>query len=350
MRKHLELPPLNSEQMEILNGSLLGDGCIVCYNKIKIKNRNGYFSKIQSCQDILSNDKKDYLDWHFKKLTPFSSRISLGENKNKILNTKNGIRNIKDKKTNYYSYKYTTHAHPNFTDLARKWYLNDGNKFILKNNRRIKIVPKDLRLTSLSTCIWFMDDGTLDAKNGNATFCTHGFTFEECEFLSKRLYEDVGIKGYVRKDWRGYPIIFVGVESYKDLINLIKPHVEWECLKNKLNESYNKIHQIGENHSQSTLNELQVKEIIKLRLNKIPVKEIAKLFNVSEATVSMISSGARWGHLKCALIVKKKPRVNNENKQKIIELSKLGISQKDIALQLDINQSTVSRILKKYEL
>lgn len=69
-------------------------------------------------------------------------------------------------------------------------------------------------------------------------FCTHGFTWDDCEFLVERLKQDVGIKSHVKIHNKKYPIIFVGFESQKDLINLIKPHIEWDCFKHKLDDSY----------------------------------------------------------------------------------------------------------------
>lgn len=189
-----------------------------------------------------------------------------------------------------------------------------------------------------------MDDGTLDAKNGNATFCTHGFTWQECEFLVERLKQDVGIDSRVRKDWRGYPMVFVGVKSHKDLINLIRPHVKWDCFKYKLDDNYNKIHQSGENHSQAKLTEEQAKEMIMRRRAGESVVKIAESFNTSKANVSLVTSGSSWKHLNDGIKVKRKPRVTKEQNQQMVMLLGEGMSQKEIASKLNVNQSTVSRI------
>lgn len=51
----------------------------------------------------------------------------------------------------------------------------------------------------------------------------------------------------------------------------------------------------GENHRLAKLTEAQAIEILKSR--HIPGREMAKRFNVSEATVSFIRSGKIWSHL-----------------------------------------------------
>lgn len=339
----MQLPPLTDVQLEIVNGSLLGDGSL---HRVNNTNWNWKFTKGQSVRDITGCDKRSYMDWHFRSLSPYSSKLARRTSNNKIVTTSEGVMSIKTGAACSESYKFTTHCHPYWTDLAKKWYSWQDGKPVKKSNRIVKIVPTDLILTPLSVCVWFMDDGTLDAKNGNATFCTHGFTWEECEFLVQRLKRDVGIESHVRKDWRGYPMIFVGVRSHKDLINLIRPHVGWDCFKYKLDESYDKIHQAGENHSQAKLTEIRAREMISLRHEGKSVAELAEIFKVSKASVSMVTSGKHWHHLGDRVEITKKPRVTAEQKNRVRELHNQGMMQKEIATQIGINQATVSRILK----
>lgn len=341
MKKHLEMPELTNFQMEIVNGSLLGDASI---SGVRNKNWNWKFTKGQSVSDHIGCDKQTYMNWHMKQLTPYSTKLSKRSVFVKIVNTPNGISNEISLEP-YEKYEFTTHCHPCWTKLAKKWYLWENDKPVIKNGRTIKIVPNDLVLTPLTLCVWFMDDGSLDTKNGNATLCTHGFTWEECEFLVKRLNIDLGIVSWVRNESRGYPIIFIGVESFKSVVDLIKPYVAWDCFQYKLDSNYQKIHQSGEYHSQSKITEKDAKSIIGLRKAGISVKDIAKKFNLTSGAISQITSGARWSHLNETCDIKKKPRVTKEQKQKIINLCHL--EQKDIANLVGVNQSTVSRILNK---
>jgi transposase len=346
MRQHLTLPPLTDKQLQIVNGSLLGDASL-CKQR-KCLNANWKFTKGQSIFDNIGCNKKIFMDWHFDNLYPYSSKLSLRSSNYKLINLKyKKILNVHTNEQQTHSYIFSTHAHPTWTDLAKKWYLwNDNNSVVLKNNRIIKIVPRDLILTSLTVCIWFMDDGSLDAKNGNAIFCTNGFTKDDCEFLVERLEKDVGIKSHVRYK-AGYPVIFVGVKFHKHLINLIKQHVEWDCFKYKIDDTYDKIHNSGENHPLAKLSESAAKKMIEMRQSGKSVLEIANLFKVSDSNVSLITSGFRWKHLENNILVRKKPRLTKEIKDQIITLNQEGIFQKEIAKKLNVNQSTISRTLAK---
>lgn len=313
-----------TRQNEILTGALLGDGSL--YWSKANPEANSKFTFTQSLRDNEGISKYTYLGWMFNELMPASNSVT----------------------NNEINYTLVTYTDKIFSELEKKWYLRDENGFHINNNQgnRTKIVPSDLLLTPLTVCIWFMDDGALDAKNGNATFCTHGFTWEECEFLTERLKIDVNIECHVKKDWRNYPVIFVGVKSQKDLINLIKPHVAWDCFKYKLDDSYDKVHQSGENHSQAKLTDMRAREMITLRKAGKSIAQLAEIFKVSKSNVSLITSGERWTHLRESVSVAKKPRVTKNQIEQIVILAKQGRFQKDIANELNVNQSTVSRILK----
>lgn len=343
MKIHKQLPQLTTTQLEIVNGSLLGDG-FLAGGRVN-NNRNWIFGKSQSIFDKDGIDKEKYMKWHVKHFGSHAANLNKRDSYKKIKNTPNGIENVKSDIPSK-SYAFCTFRHPIWTELSKKWYLRNNDELVIKNNKTVKIIPLDLKLTPLSVCIWFMDDGSLDAKNGNAVFCTHGFTWSECEFLVERLKRDVGINSWVRNDWRGYPMIFVGVSSHKDLIHLIKPHVDWDCFKYKLDDSYSKLPHVGENHSRTKLVEKDILEIIDLRKSGISVKEIAKTFKMTNAAVSMITSGDRWRHLKTDRIeIIRKPRISCDKKKLIVELSATGIMQKDIAEITGVNKTTVSRIL-----
>jgi predicted transcriptional regulator len=321
---------LTEKQMEIINGSLLGDGCI--WNNFV--DPMCKFQLGQSKLDKDGIDKKTYILWFAFEFIELGITLRLKKKKGTGLANPNKI---------YENYLLTTRSHLFWTELEKKWYIPIEHKYF----KRKKIVPRDLILTPLILCVWMMEDGSNYTKDGNITLETQGFYKEDVDFLIERLNKDLSIKATKKKNttgdnqWR----IFIGVESFRHIVDLIKPYVAWDCFQYKLDSNYQKIHQAGEHHSQSKITEKDAKSIIGLRKAGISVKDIAKKFNLTSGAISQITSGARWSHLNENCDIKKKPRITKEQKQKIIDLCHL--EQKDIAKLVGVNQSTVSRILNK---
>lgn len=273
--------------------------------------------------------------------------VKSGQTKGKVVN-KNGM--ILDKSVDhaYTTYRFSTRAVPYFTALARRWYRNSDGRFDRNHlGRIIKRVPDDLRLTPLSVCIWYMDDGSCYPKDANAHLHTQGFTVEECEYLIERLRVDLGVNASLIMK-RNQPIIYIGSRSYFDFIDLIKPHVSWDCFKYKLDvESYQKSPQLGESHSQSKLSTQQVLSIRKLYAEGLPCKEIAEKFGICSSNVTLVASGSRWKHLGLSDIRRRQtPRVSTTVRAQIVSLATRH-SQQQLAEMFQLNQSTVSRIIAK---
>jgi DNA-binding MarR family transcriptional regulator len=341
MRKYIELPLLTPMQLEIVNGLLLGDGSL---HHIRNINGNWKFVTSQIEFDNKGVDKITYMEWIFKKFMPYSSKLTKSTCKNKIKHIDGKIVNFYGEGTNK-QYSLTTHCHPNWTELSKKWYLWKDGELVLRKNKIIKIVPNNLVLTPLTICLWLMDDGSVDAKRGNIILSTNGFTINECEFLVTLLKKDMGILANVKTKVDG-PVIRFGVESYKKLLSIIKPCIKWDCFKYKIDDSYDKIHQQGEYHSQSKLTEVQVKKIFEFYNNGVEQKEIAKQFNVSQPAISEIVTGKNWSYIGIGKPGRKFKKLSIDIKNKIIEYVKEGRKQKDIAKELGIDQSTVSKTLK----
>jgi transcriptional regulator len=320
---------LTAKQLEIINGSLLGDGTIWT-------NFIDPMCKFQLSQSKLDKDginKKSYFSWWAEEFIDIGCSIRPRTIQPKGILYANKI---------YHSYVFTTKCNYFWTELEKKWY----KPIVHPRLKRKKIIPNDLKLTPLTTCIWIMEDGSNYAKGGNLTIETQGFSPSEVDFLIHRLYEDLSIKATKKRTKKNDQYrIFVGVKYQKNLIEIIKPYVAWECFKYKLDNSYNKVHQSGQNHSQAKITDLQAKEMIDLRREGKPLSEIAKNFNISKANVSLITSGARWKHLESHVEVIKKPRLTKEQKTKIIDLHKKGLLQKEIAKMTNTNQSSISRLL-----
>ena len=347
MKTHLELPPLTATQLEIINGSLLGDASL-WYNGQP--NCNWALTKSQSQLDILGINKEDYMQWHIDNLRPYSNknlgcRVSYCKIIHKSLHK---LINVRTSKPQSASYIFTTHRHPIFTQMATKWYARDiSGNYIIRNKRKIKIIPNDLKLTPLILCVWHMDDGYANRIDGNITLNTQGFTWEECEFLAERLKVDLNITSKVRaKD--GKQIIYVPLKSYFDFINLIRPHVQWKCFQHKIDtDTYQKKPQIGETHSQAKFTTEQIKEILVLHKEGWTQKDIACRFGSTKSGISLILSGKLWSHITGIVYKTKRPRVKKEIRKQIINILKKGKSQKVVAQQFGVNQATVSRITKE---
>jgi predicted transcriptional regulator len=341
--KHYEaLPEFTEHQSQLIVGSLLGDANLSTAQE----SWNWRFEKRQSKLDKCGVDKISYMQWHDRTLSEWGLGVkeSVFKNKNKFKE------NTTLKKDEYQYYQFSTHAHPIITKLAKKWYKTENGVWV-KNDlgRIIKIISNDIILTPLSLCVWLMDDGFCYPKDANAILCTHGFTFEEVDFLVDRLKVDLDIKSTRRTEWRGYPIIYIGRKSYFDMIEMVRPHVDWDCFNYKIDTTtYNKKPHRGETHSLAKITEEKALLAFRLRSEKKSQKEIAIEIGVSAAAVSMLLSGDRWKHLGMKFEVRRKPRIGKDTIYKIIEMGKQGASQPQIATTLDVSNATVSRTLKRW--
>lgn len=277
-KNHKDFPPLTTNQLDFINGSLLGDAyCAVGHTRI---NSNAVFSKTQSkiprgkVQGKVYLNRKEYIDYHYEIMGEYSSRISL---KNSITPQGKMIE----------VYEYATKSHPCFTEIYKNWYIK-------KNGKNIKIVPQNLKLNPYVLSIWFCDDGINKYKDKVAVFCTDCFTKEENYFLLDLIYKCIGIKGHLCKDNR----IHIGnKEGYLDFLNIIKPHIIWDCFKYKINTEYYSPVKIAENHYKTNLTNDEVLNIAMLHNNGIKNIEIAKKYNVSKTTIGNIIKRKIWKSL-----------------------------------------------------
>lgn len=331
---------LTERQNQIVIGSLLGDGTIWTNFIDPLMKWN----MSQSRLDYIGIDKKNYLCWYAREFIDVGVSIRLYKTK-PTGTVKTWLRvHQGDLESEYQKYTFNTRCSKLWNEIESRWYVprTDHPTF-----RRRKVLPVDIKLTPLSLCVWYMDDGSNYQKNANIELHTQGFTLEEVEFLIERLKKDLDIIASKKAAAKtGQYKIYVGRKSYFDFIDVIKPHVEWDCFNYKIDTSkYTRISNKGENHGMSILTEDKVREIFKLRDEGMLQKDISKKMGVSN--ICAILAGEQWSHLGLSRPKKKNPRLTKEIKQKIVALELEGLSQNQIAMQLNINQSTVSRILKK---
>lgn len=321
---------LTERQLEIVTGSLLGAGTI--WTNFVDPLMKWQFS--QSKKDYIGDDKKTYLCWFVKEFIEIGCSVRLRNELGTGLVNPNKI---------YNSYTLCTRCDKFWNSIESKWYVPRTDHPTFK---RRKIVPSDIKLSPLTLCIWYMDDGSNNQIDANIEINTQGFTVDEIEFLITKLKYDLNINSHKKIGGRnGQYKIYIGRDSYFEFIEIIKPHVEWDCFKYKIETSgYSKKPHRGESHKNSILTEENIKEIFKLRDEGMLQKEMSK--KMGTTNISAILCGEHWRHLGLSREKIKKPRLTKEIKQQIIDLHVEGNSQNTIAKRLDINQSTVSRVVK----
>lgn len=195
-------------QEQILIGSLLGDGSL---GKV-VGNEQSFYRELHG---VL---QEEYIRWKYELLKPFS------------VNVKKCVNNKK-----YQAYILRTMRHPLFTELENLWYLRDcQNNYVLKNGRRIKILPSDVKLTPITIAVWYCDDGWKPKKDNQFYFSTHGFSLQEVERLVV-LLRGFGLNCRVRmRTKKRLPEIVVLAESKFDFVELLKPHMPCKSLFYKL--------------------------------------------------------------------------------------------------------------------
>lgn len=91
---------------------------------------------------------------------------------------------------------FTTLSHVEFERFRLAFYRD-----------RRKVVPGDLRLTSVSMAVWFMDDGSRKSSQCRGLYLnTQSFTEAEVSFLQEVMRRDVGVQTTVRKQRDGLQI------------------------------------------------------------------------------------------------------------------------------------------------
>lgn len=272
------LPSISNLQMDIIIGSLLGDGHL---KKLKSENSNSHFSKSQAVF------KKEYLDWHFEILKEYSSGVKPCFSKNKISNKNSNKKLIHEKtKKRLSSYAYRTFNNEKLTEIRNIWYPKGK-----------KIIPTNLKLNHQIIAIWYFDDGSNDHKSRAASICTNSFTLKEVKFLSKLLndfdlYPTINIRKS-RDGKKNQPILKFNGDSYDKLINIVKPYMLWKCFEYKI-----KHREAKKNWSRNLkINEEQAKKIIALKKLNITTKEISTMFGLHKNTINQIASGRSWKNL-----------------------------------------------------
>lgn len=193
---------LTKKQLEIIVGSILGDGGVYKHSGYP----RAYYMVKQSLK------YSEYVKWLFKEL----GNLCPSE--------------IKQRKDNGQLYFYSSPSE-DLTNLQSLFYKN-----------RIKRVPQnisELLKSPLTLAVWFMDDGTLDYRyKDHCAFhlCTNCFTKEETKKLINVLDKNFGITAslhYTLCRGKRHSRIYIGAKGRDRFVKLISPYV-LNCFKYKL--------------------------------------------------------------------------------------------------------------------
>jgi len=193
----------------MIDGMMLGDGTL------KQECRYPSFWVEQTDEEYAK-----HLWEKFKELNLVNSNYKKRVKIDKRLN-KNGIP-YKDSIT----YRFQSCSLPYFQKLMKRWYIFEGEKdHGGRYKKKTKIIPKDLKLTPIVLAYWVMDDGSYCKKSKTIIICSHGFTFEENNFLSNLLLENLGIESKVYKSKGRYYFLSINKIGSKLIAKMIKKHL-----------------------------------------------------------------------------------------------------------------------------
>ena len=143
---------LSQEAIEWISGELLGDGCL--YSRSKYSAQFKYSSKYL-----------EYIQYIFQSLISFGITGRISKHLSEF--------------TSNYVYRYTSHSYLELLPIQKQWYPEDE-----------KIIPRNIKLTSLVCRQWYIGDGCLAQLKDNKAYirlATNGFSILGVKWLIKKL-------------------------------------------------------------------------------------------------------------------------------------------------------------------
>jgi recombination protein RecA len=205
--------PLSQSLIELILGSLLGDGCITL-NK-------GYANARFSFRH--SQKQKEYFDWKVSMLKEISSKKNVW------------LQDTKDNeycKSNSVKYRFQSLALPELTNIY--------NLVVERGKKRINQEWLNL-LTPLSLATWWMDDGSIISNCRKGVFCTDAFLKKEVIFIQKYLKSawdidtKIGETSKSNSQKRRYFRLYIqSTEELKKFFRIIAPYIQIKSMMYKI--------------------------------------------------------------------------------------------------------------------
>lgn len=204
LRADKRIGPHNKIVLDLIFGSLLGDG-----HAERRKIGNG--TRITFYQEAVHVSYLLWLHNLFSELDYCNSNIPKIQTR---LGSKGIVRKI---------IRFRTWTFSSLNWIHDLWYING-----------VKVIPSNIGyfLTPLALAIWIMDDGGKVSQG--LKLATNSYTYSECLFLVKILYENFNLKASVQS--AGVPnqyIIYIWKESMPLLRKIVLPYVH-SSMKYKL--------------------------------------------------------------------------------------------------------------------
>ena len=260
---------LTPHQMEVIDGLLLGDGCI----RIPKNNMNAVLTTSCIHRSFIEHIREELSPIVFPKIQvkAANDRIfpggKLGHCKPSYI-----IGSLTDK---------------TLTPIHHRWH-RDG---------RQKQIPADLIVTPTVMYYWFCGDGSTTHKNNNnlgLSLATQGFTVAECDFLVTRVEEAIGVTFTRRGDKLPILDLHRGPDVNKVLDWMLDGSEPPECFRYKWKRFVSRGPVCGERHPSAKLSEDDVRAIHHLHADGWTNSMIAKRFGIDSSYVSQITSGKKW--------------------------------------------------------
>lgn len=158
----LSISDLDNVTLQVLLGSMLGDGCC---NK---QSENLKHHRFCECHSMAQHD---YLEWKSKVFSVFKPRFYVRPKWQRV--------------------DLITLTHPIFDLMRAKFYISDES--------RKSIIPIDVakKLDLFGFLIWYLDDGHLGHTNHRMEICVKGWQKSELVNLSDTLNQKFGLSTYV---------------------------------------------------------------------------------------------------------------------------------------------------------
>lgn len=240
---------LNDEMLQIIDGSMLGDGCLYLHKHCT----NALFAYASKSYQHVEYVTKPFMEYSYNE----------------------GIKEVvvHDLRTNkdYKRYTFRTVVSETLTDQYNRWYKNG-----------VKHIPDDLVLTPLTCLIWYIGDGCLSGSNKTTSqeikFATDCFEKDELEKIIlpqlQKFNPILSRNGTSKTGKENYQIRIKPKEKVIEFLNYIgecpfeEYQYKWEIKERKI-PSYEDFYEDWK----------------KLYLNGTKYVEIARMYNCDPSTV-----------------------------------------------------------------
>lgn len=312
---------LSKLQQELINGWMLGDGCIA-FTK---ESQNNSFRFMQ-CER-----KKSYVEFVFDSLKPFSSSMSAYDSyaRRRCKITRKVIRDHSRKLS---CVAMMTSRAPEFKELRKQWYTLPFQKGARKQ------IP-DLLLTWNTFAYWFADDGCNNPARRTVSLATNGFSDDDVDKLIGFLKRDLDLDGHRRTG----PTIVFGATQYDFIMEQLRSKLSHlDCLSSKLRSP--EPSEFYEVKYRYPISNGDVESLWDDKIDLVKNEELCEKYGVRPRQLSRI---LRRRSLETDQAVPLARKLSPAQIKDIIADWNDGLAQKDIAEKFEVEQTMVSAIIKR---